>query len=89
MGAMGLEGAVRLSMRAELEAITDDDEREERVRQLTEMLRANSTGLNAARYFEIDDVIDPAETRSLIAHLVEAAAAGGEISGSGGAVDTW
>lgn len=89
MGAMGLEGAVRLSTRAELEAIADDDEREERVRLLTEMLRANSTGLNAARYFEIDDVIDPAETRSLIAQLVDAAAHGGEITGSGGVVDTW
>ncbi len=82
MGAMGLEGAVRLSTRAELEAIADDDEREERVRLLTEMLRANSTGLNAARYFEIDDVIDPAETRSLIAQLVDAAAHGGRSPGA-------
>lgn len=89
MAAMGLEGAVRLSMRTELEAIENDDEREERVRQLTEMLRANSTGLNAARHFEIDDVIDPAETRALIAHLVNAAAADGDIPGSGAAVDTW
>ncbi len=35
LGPMGLEGAVRLALRKELEAIADEDERERRVRELT------------------------------------------------------
>ena len=35
LGPMGLEGAVRLALRKELEAIADEDEREQRVRDLT------------------------------------------------------
>jgi acetyl-CoA carboxylase carboxyltransferase component len=67
LGAMGLEGAVRLAMRSELEAIPDAAERERRVRELTEALRDEASALNVARHFEIDDVIDPADTRSTIA----------------------
>ncbi len=86
MGAMGLEGAVRLSMRAELEAIEDVDERERTVQELTTALRAHSDVLNVARHHEIDDVIDPAETRGVIARLLDAAA---PITGSGRRVDSW
>ena len=67
LGPMGLEGAVRLGLRKELEAIADPDEREERVRQATAGAQENAKALNAAQLFEIDDVIDPAETRGLIA----------------------
>ena len=35
LGPMGLEGAVRLAMRRDLEAIEDEGEREQRVRDLT------------------------------------------------------
>jgi acetyl-CoA carboxylase carboxyltransferase component len=73
LGPMGLEGAVRLGLRKELEAITDDDEREERVRQATAAAQENAKALNAAQLFEIDDVIDPAETRTLIASTLSAA----------------
>ncbi len=67
LGAMGLEGAVRLAMRSELDAIADAAQRERRVRELTAALREEASALNAARHFEIDDVIDPADTRSTIA----------------------
>ena len=40
---------------------------EDRVTALTEEYRKQASALNAARMFEIDDVIDPAETRSVIA----------------------
>jgi acetyl-CoA carboxylase carboxyltransferase component len=73
LGPMGLEGAVRLALRKELEAIRDEDEREQRVRDLTAAAEENAKALNAAALFEIDDVIDPAETRSLIAATVAAA----------------
>jgi acetyl-CoA carboxylase carboxyltransferase component len=73
LGPMGLEGAVRLALRRELEQIADEEEREQRVRDLTAAAEANAKALNAATLFELDDVIDPAETRSLVASTLAAA----------------
>jgi acetyl-CoA carboxylase carboxyltransferase component len=89
LGAMGLEGAVRLAMRKELEAIDDLDEREQQVRELTAHAQANASALNVARHFEIDDVVDPAETRGLVARLISAAARDGRLTGSKARIDTW
>ena len=89
LGPMGLEGAVRLALRKELEAIPDDEEREQRVRDVTAAARENAKALNAAQLFEIDDVVDPAETRSLIASTLAAAGAGRRDLGSPRFVDTW
>lgn len=65
-GGMGLEGFVKLGYRKELEAIEDPAERlaayEARVARLYDMGKAVNTG----SYFEIDDVIDPAESRDWI-----------------------
>jgi acetyl-CoA carboxylase carboxyltransferase component len=85
MGPMGLEGAVRLAMGKQLDAIADPQERQERYRQATDAYREHVTAFNAARVFEIDDVIDPAETRGLIARLLAAAPA----RPSGRHIDTW
>lgn len=73
LGPMGLEGAVRLALRRELEEIDDEAERERRVRELTAAAEENAKALNAAALFEIDDVVDPAETRSRIAATLSAA----------------
>jgi acetyl-CoA carboxylase carboxyltransferase component len=73
LGPMGLEGAVRLALRKELEGIEDESEREQRVRDLTAAAEDNAKALNAAALFELDDVIDPAETRALIAATLTAA----------------
>jgi acetyl-CoA carboxylase carboxyltransferase component len=89
LGPMGLEGAVRLGMRKELEAITDDAEREARVRQATTSAEQNAKALNAAQLFEIDDVIDPADTRGIIAATLEAATAHGQLSVRRPFVDSW
>jgi acetyl-CoA carboxylase carboxyltransferase component len=89
LGPMGLEGAVRLALRKELEAIADEAEREQRVRDLTAAAEENAKALNAAALFEIDDVIDPAETRALIASTLAAAEPGGPSRGSGRFVDAW
>src|ERR687883_1185918 len=78
LGPMGLEGAVRLALRKELEAIEDEEAREERVRELTAAALDNAKAINAAQLFELDDVIDPAETRSLIAATLAAAAGAGD-----------
>ncbi len=77
LGPMGLEGAVRLALRKELEEIADEAEREQRVRDLTAAAERNARALNAAALFELDDVIDPAETRPLIASTLAAAGSAG------------
>ncbi len=76
-GAMGVEGAVRLALRKELEAIEDEAARERRVRELVEEVRAQSRALNMAAHFEVDDVIDPAETRGRIAETLQSVPPGG------------
>ncbi|MCK5752145.1 MAG: biotin carboxylase, partial [Mycobacterium sp.] len=86
LGPMGLEGAVRLGMRKELEAIADDAEREQRVAAATAAAQDNAKALNAAMLFEIDDVIDPAETRGVIAATLAAARTGDQRARF---VDTW
>jgi acetyl-CoA carboxylase carboxyltransferase component len=70
-GAMGLEGAVRLGMRRELEAIEDPQERERAFNEMVAAAYERGRGLNMAAYGEIDDVIDPAETRRWIAMLFD------------------
>ena len=62
-GGMGLEGAVRLGFRKELEAITDDAEREQAFKRYVDKLYAHGKAVNYATAFEIDSVIDPADTR--------------------------
>jgi acetyl-CoA carboxylase carboxyltransferase component len=65
-GPMGLEGAVKLGFKRELEEIPDPDQREAEVeRRVAEMYEVGK-GVNVASHFEIDDVIDPAETRDWI-----------------------
>jgi acetyl-CoA carboxylase carboxyltransferase component len=89
LGPMGLEGAVRLGFRKELEAIEDMEAREARVRELTALAEENAKALNAATLFELDDVIDPAETRGLLASTLQAAAGTAERPPAHRFVDTW
>jgi acetyl-CoA carboxylase carboxyltransferase component len=70
-GAMGLEGAVSLGMRRELDAIEDDDERERAFQAAVAAAYERGEGLNMAAYGEIDDVIDPADSRRWIATLFD------------------
>ena len=89
LGAMGLEGAVRLGLRRELEAIADPDEREQRVREVTEHAHEHAKALNAATIFELDDVIDPVDSRRLIAATLTAAGASPRPDAPRRPVDTW
>jgi acetyl-CoA carboxylase carboxyltransferase component len=70
-GGMGLEGAVRLGMRRELDAIEDEAERERIFEQLVAAAYERGQGVNMAAYGEIDDVIDPADSRRWIATLFD------------------
>jgi acetyl-CoA carboxylase carboxyltransferase component len=89
LGPMGLEGAVKLALRKELEAISDEAEREQRIRDLTAAAEDNAKALNAAALFEIDDVIDPAETRGLIASTLAAAAQSPPAAAGHRFIDSW
>ncbi len=73
-GAMGLEGAVRLGMRRELEAIDDPQQRQATFDRFVAGAYERGRGVNMAAYFEIDDVIDPADSSRWIATLFEPAA---------------
>ncbi len=89
LGPMGLEGAVRLGHRKALEEISEDDVRERRVRELTAAAQDNAKALSAAQLFELDDVIDPADTRPLIASTLAAAAGPRPPIQGHRFVDTW
>jgi acetyl-CoA carboxylase carboxyltransferase component len=78
-GGMGLEGAVRLGFRRELDAVADPQERAALEADLVERAYAHGSALNVASHFEIDDVIDPADTRARVL-----AALGAADRGSGG-----
>ena len=80
-GGMGLEGAVRLGYRRELEAVEDLAEREALFQKLTDALYTKGKAINMAAFLEIDNVIDPAETRS---YILRALAAAGPVSKADG-----
>ena len=65
-GGMGLEGAVKLGYRKELAAIDDPAERMARYEEMVAAMYEQGKALNTATVFEIDDVIDPADTRRWI-----------------------
>jgi len=69
-GGMGLEGAVRLGYRTELEAITDPAERAATFQTMVDRMYEHGKALSVATHFEIDDVIDPADTRAWISAIV-------------------
>jgi acetyl-CoA carboxylase carboxyltransferase component len=70
-GAMGLEGAVRLGYRRELEAIDDPEAREQTFQEMVARMYEHGKALNTASHFEIDDVIDPADTRRWITTVLK------------------
>jgi acetyl-CoA carboxylase carboxyltransferase component len=72
-GGMGLEGAVRLGFRAELDAIADPEERKERYDELVADYYERGRALSVATVFELDDVVDPADTRALLVGALRAA----------------
>ena len=73
-GGMGLEGAVKLGYRKELEAIADPVEREALFEQLLARLYESGKATEAASFLEIDAVIDPADTRAEVLKALRTAA---------------
>jgi acetyl-CoA carboxylase carboxyltransferase component len=97
LGGMGLEGAVRLGFRRELDRIDDPDERAAAFEAMVARAYEHGKAVHVAEHFEIDDVIDPSTTRRRFVAALEAAGRGA-VGGDGGArarghrrpfVDTW
>jgi acetyl/propionyl-CoA carboxylase alpha subunit/acetyl-CoA carboxylase carboxyltransferase component len=86
-GGMGLEGAVRLGYRKELEAETDPEAKQALFEKHLAHLYDVGKALNYAMGTEIDAVIDPMETRTWLANASRAA----PVTSKGGRsfVDTW
>ncbi|MFM7000532.1 MAG: carboxyl transferase domain-containing protein [Limnohabitans sp.] len=86
-GAMGLEGAVRLGYRKELEAVPEGPEREALFERLLAQQYDNGSAINMATTLEIDAVIDPADTRQWLVAGLQSGCIGpmdGRLS-----IDTW
>lgn len=86
VGAMGLEGAVKLGYRDYLAGIEDEAERAATYQKLVDQLYEKGKALNAASQLEFDAVIDPADTRDVIDR---AFASAGGCAPSGRYVDGW
>jgi acetyl-CoA carboxylase carboxyltransferase component len=72
-GGMGLEGSVKLGYRKELEAVEDPAARKALYDQMVANAYAHGKAVNTATYYEIDDVIDPAESRRWVSGALAAA----------------
>ena len=72
-GGMGLEGAVKLGFRKELEAETDPAKRVALFEEMVARMYQHGKAVNTASHFEIDDVIDPADSRRWILRALRSA----------------
>ncbi|MEM7356915.1 MAG: carboxyl transferase domain-containing protein, partial [Acidobacteriota bacterium] len=88
-GAMGLEGAVRLGFKRELEAAPEGPERDALFDQLVGQLYDKGKATEAAAFLEIDAVIDPADTRRVVAAGFASACSKSRRSDRKRYVDTW
>ena len=87
-GPMGLEGAIQLGFKKELEAVPDGPERKKLYDQLVAQMYERGHALNVASVTEIDAVIDPAETRKWLVSGIHSAAMHAA-KPRRGFVDTW
>ena len=85
-GAMGLEGAVELGFRKELDASPAGPERDALRDRLVAAQYAKGKAINMAATLEIDAVIDPAETPRWLANMLAAAKPG---EPGGRFIDPW
>jgi len=88
-GGMGLEGAVRLGYRQELAAISDESEREATFQRMVDRMYENGKALSVASHFEIDDVIDPADTRRWLNAVLDSHRATQRTGKRRPNIDTW
>lgn len=89
-GGMGLEGAVKLGYRDELAAVADTEQRRQLFDEMVARMYDHGRALNFATHFELDDVIDPADTRRWITTaLASAPPAPARDAKKRPCIDTW
>ena len=88
-GAMNLEGAVKLALRKELEAVADPAERERMLQGAVAVAQERGKAINMASLLELDAVIDPADTRPWLARGMKAAGGSPPREGRRRIVDAW
>ena len=88
-GPMGLEGAVKLGFRKELEAETDPEKRQELYDKLVNASYEKGKAISAASFLEFDEVIDPKDTRKWIMAALESIPEESYRFASGRMIDSW
>lgn len=88
-GAMGLEGAVKLGFKKELEAITDEAERAQLYEKLVAGAYEKGKAIRAATALEFDEVIAPEQTRQWVSTALATIDPATYANGSGRYIDTW
>jgi acetyl/propionyl-CoA carboxylase alpha subunit/acetyl-CoA carboxylase carboxyltransferase component len=88
-GGMGLEGAVKLGYRNELAAIEDPAERRRTYEEMVARMYERGKAVSMASAFEIDDVIDPADSRRWIMAALESAPVEPRRGKKRPHIDTW
>ena len=89
-GGMGLEGAVKLGYRNELAAVEDPAERKAMFDKMVARMYEHGKAISEASYFEIDDVIDPIDSRRLIVNTLRSVPTPPPRTGKKRAcIDTW
>jgi acetyl/propionyl-CoA carboxylase alpha subunit/acetyl-CoA carboxylase carboxyltransferase component len=89
-GGMGLEGAVKLGFRNELAAVEEPEKRKALFDEMVERMYERGKAVNTASHFEIDDVIDPMDSRRWIATAMRSAPSPAPRAGKKRAsIDTW
>ncbi|PRP85977.1 hypothetical protein PROFUN_06099 [Planoprotostelium fungivorum] len=70
-GSLPLEGGVEAAFKTELESIRDPQLREQRVRELNRKLNALEDPFNSAEHFDVEEIIDPRDSRRFISSWLE------------------
>ena len=86
-GAMGLEGAVTLGYRKELEAVPQGPQRDALYQELVARQYENGSAINMATTLEVDAVIDPAATRDWLVRALQSSRV--QPAAPGCAIDAW
>jgi acetyl-CoA carboxylase carboxyltransferase component len=89
IGAMGLEGAVKLGYRKELEAETNEEKKESLFKKLVDELYEKGKAINAASLLEFDTVLDPIESRNWISMVIESPADNSMKATKNRYIDSW
>lgn len=85
-GAMGLEGAVKLGYRKELEAETDPERKQALYEKLVKASYEKGKAISAASFLEFDEVIDPKDSRKWIVTALDSVE---KNEGSKRMIDSW